>query len=126
MESGQLYDYLVQAKARNVALVLAFDDSDTYSLSDVDFCFSTGRDGLRENEPLVVAFDDCLNDSHGKLRAYRDGYLEAAGVYWTSTEPNEPVMVEYNVENIVSIWDDVKKLLRIRSKWRIRHWLIAI
>ena len=108
MQSGQLYNYLLQAKARNVALVLAFDDSDTYSLADVDFCFSTGRDGLRENEPLVVAFDDCLNDSRGKLHAYRDGDLKAAGVYWTSTEPSEPVNMEYNVENIVSIWDDDK------------------
>lgn len=108
MDSAQLYDYLLQAKARNVAMVLTFDDADKYLLDDVDLCFSIGRDGSRETEPLVIAFDDCMNDSRKRLQAYRDGRLKTAGVYWTSTDPIEPVNMEYSVENLVTIWDDDK------------------
>ena len=108
MESDQIYDYLVQAKTRNAILLLTFDDSDKYSLADVDLCYSIGRNGSRETEPLVVAFDDCLNESNKRLEAYRDGELKTPGVYWTSVEPIAPVQMQYSVEDIVTIWDDNK------------------
>ena len=108
MESTELYDYLLQAKNRNAQLVLTFDDRDKYTLDNVDLCFSIGRDGCRETEPLVVAFDDCTNESNKRTQAYRDGELNTDGVYWTSVAPTKPVNMEYTVENVVIIWDDDK------------------
>ena len=103
-----LYDYLLNAKKRNAMMVLTFDDTDKYALCDVDLCFSVGHDGARETEPLVVAFVDCLDESKKRLQAYRDGELNTAGVYWTSTEPIAPVNMEYTIEQLVTVWDDVK------------------
>ncbi|MEL7498330.1 MAG: hypothetical protein AAFN77_12025 [Planctomycetota bacterium] len=108
MESAKLYDYLLQAKNRHALLVLTFDDADKYTLDNVDLCFSIGRDGSRETEPLLVAFDDCINESNKRLQAYRDGELSTAGVYWTSTDPIAPVNMEYTIENVVTVWDDDK------------------
>ena len=108
MDSSQLYEYLLQAKARNANMVLTFDDDDSYTLNDVDLCFSIDRDGSRATEPLVTAFDDCMNDSNKRMQAYRDGVLKTAGVYWTSIAPIQPVNMEYSVENVISIWDDDK------------------
>jgi hypothetical protein len=108
VETADLYDYLLRAKTRNVALVLTFDDGDKYSLGNVDLCYSIGRDGLRETEPLRVSFDTCMNDSHKRLQAHRDGHLKTAGVFWTSTDPIEPVDMEYGVENLITVWDDDK------------------
>ena len=108
MDSSQLYDYLLQAKVRNTNMVLTFDDHDSYALNDVDLCYSVDRDGSRETEPLVVAFDDCMNDSNKRMQAYRDGSLKTASVYWTSIDPIEPGQMEYRVENLVTLWDDGK------------------
>ncbi len=108
MKSTQLYEYLREAKKRNAPLVLTFDDDDKYSLDNIDLCYSIGHDGLRENEPLVVAFDNCINESKKRIQAYRDGKLKTPGVYWTSTPPFSPVNMEYAIENIVAVWDDDK------------------
>ena len=69
METAHLYDYLLRAKARNVALVLTFDDGDKYSLDSVDLCYSIDREGMRETEPLHVSFDACLSTSQKRLQA---------------------------------------------------------
>ncbi|PQO29099.1 hypothetical protein C5Y96_15190 [Blastopirellula marina] len=109
MDSAKLYDFLLQAQKRNAPLVLTFDDGDKYALDNVDLGFSIAdREGLRETEPLVVAFDDCVNESNKRLQANADGKLKTPGVYWTSTEPAYPVNMEYTIENVVTVWDTDK------------------
>lgn len=108
MKADQLYDYLLQAAARNAALVLTFDDGDKYNLATVDLCYSVGRDGERDIEPLCVSFESCLNDSNKHLQALRDGELNTPGVLCESTKPATPVGMWYGVENVVTIWDDAK------------------
>jgi hypothetical protein len=108
MDVDKLYDYLLLAKGRNEFLIVTFYDGDKYHLSNIDLCFSSTFDGSRENEPLVVDFEQCLNEPTQKLKAYQDGRLRTAGVYWTSIEPVVPVGKAYEVENVVAIWDDTK------------------
>lgn len=108
MDVDKLYDYLLLAKGRDEHLILMFDDGDRYPLFHVDLCYSCTHDGSRENEPLVVHFEQCLNEPTRKQRAYQDGFLLSAGVYWTSIEPVAPVMMGYEVENITAVWDDTK------------------
>lgn len=108
MDVDNLYDYLLLAKGRDEFLIVTFDDRDRYLLSNIDLCFSRSQDGSRENEPLRVDFEQCLNEPTQKLKAYQDGPLHTAGVFWTSTEPVAPVGMEYEVENVTAIWDDTK------------------
>ncbi|MEJ1095649.1 hypothetical protein V9L00_03515 [Pseudoxanthomonas sp. CCNWLW206] len=111
MEAAHLYDYLLRAKARRGAWVLTFDDGDSYPLDSIDLCYSFGRDGTRENEPLQVTFDSCTRVSQKRTHAHREGYLRTTGVFWTSTDPIEPVAMEYGVENVVAVWDEDKSYL---------------
>ena len=108
MDTSRIYNYLLHAAKHNATLFLTFDDGDRYPLDKVDLCYSIGRDGQHETEPLRVNFDDCLNKSHKRLQALRDGYLKTPGVHWTSTAPTEPVGMDYGVEDISAIWDDDK------------------
>ena len=103
-----IYNFLLHATDRKAMLFLTFDDGDRYPLDKIDLCYSVGRDGQRETEPLHVNFDDCLNKSQKRLQALRDGCLKTPGVHWTSIHPTEPVGMDYGVEDISIIWDDDK------------------
>ena len=108
MDADKLYDDLLLAQNRDEYLVVTFDDGDKYQLSNIDLCFSSTFDGSRENEPLLVKFENCLNEPSKKLKAYQNGRLRTAGVIWTSIEPVAPVGMVYEIENVVAIWDDTK------------------
>lgn len=116
MDVAKLYDYLLLAKGRNEFLIVTFDDRDRYLLSNIDLCYSISHDGSRENEPLRVDFEQCLNEPIQKLKAYQDGPLRAAGVFWTSTEPVAAVGMEYEVENVTAIWDDTKTIFSFNAE----------
>ena len=108
MQNEDLYDRLLQLLRRKARLILEFSDGDKYLLSDSDLCYSTAQDGTREHAPVRVKFEDCLNESAKMIQAYNDGHLNTDGVYWTSDEPPEPVMMDYEAEDIIRIWNDDK------------------
>jgi len=103
MTEVDLYDYLLKMKDRD--FIITFEDGDQYYVTDIDFCFNIGLDGRRDDEPLDVSFDDCIDRSRRREQAIAEGRLKTPGVSWTSSHPSMPIAMTYSVRDIRSIWD---------------------
>ena len=109
MHTNTLYESLMQACARNESYIITFTDGDSYRLRDIDFCYSVDRDGQRENEPLRVDFENCIDDSRRYRLAVRDGPENSTHVWWMSTGDREPVGVDYAPADVSTVFDDERQ-----------------
>ena len=118
LDSDSIYDFLLNSK-RN--LIITFDDNDRYWLRDLDFAVGFNRNGGRELKPIYAPFNKCIGVSNRIREANIKGQKNSPNVFWTTTDPIEPVMADYEAKNIKSIFDDDKQYFLYEKPYEERE-----